>query len=90
MLPQFVLSDYLRGALELAEYEKLEDDTFAGRIPVCQGVIAFGASLKDCERELQSVLEDWLLLGLKLGHRLPVIGDIDLNKDVSHAQVESV
>jgi hypothetical protein len=53
-------------------------------------VIAFADTLRDCERELQSALEDWLLLGLKLGHRLPVIGEIDLNKDVSHAQVEPV
>ena len=53
-------------------------------------MIAFAGSLRECERELQSVLEDWLLLGLRLGHRLPVIGEIDLNKDVTHAEVEPV
>ena len=31
-----------------------------------------------------------LLAGLKLGHLLPVIGGIDLNKDVTHAEVESL
>jgi hypothetical protein len=42
-------------------------------------VIAFGASLRACEQELHSTLEDWLLLGFKLGHPLPVIDGIDLN-----------
>ena len=46
--------------------------------------------LKQCERELRSTLEDWLLLGLKMGHPLPVVRDIDLNRDFGHAQVESL
>jgi predicted RNase H-like HicB family nuclease len=87
---QCVLSEYIDGALARAEFEKLEDGTYSGSIPQCPGVIAFADSLRDCERELRSVLEDWLLLGLKLSHNLPVIGGIDLNKDVTHAEVESV
>ncbi len=87
---QFVLSDYLDGALEQAEFDKLEDGSFAGRIPVCPGVVAFADTLKDCQRELRSTLEDWLLLGLRLGHELPVVVGIDLNKDFSHAAVESL
>jgi len=86
----FVLSKYIENALDKAEYEKLEDSSYSGSIAVCPGVIAFANSLRDCERELRSVLEDWLLLGLKLGHTLPVIGGIDLNKDMTHAEVESV
>ncbi len=70
---QYVLSEYLDRALAEAEYDKLEDGSFSGRIPSCVGVIAFGAMLKECENELRSTLEDWLLLGLKLGHTLPVI-----------------
>ena len=86
----YILSEYLDGALDAAGYEKLEDGSYAGSIPICPGVIAFANSLRECERELRSVLEDWLLLGLKLGHRLPVIGGLDLNKDMTHAEVESV
>jgi hypothetical protein len=70
---QYVLSEYLDWALAEAEYDKLEDGSFSGRILSCVGVIAFGAMLKECENELRSTLEDWLLLGLKLGHTLPVI-----------------
>jgi len=73
------LTEYVHQALEEAVYDKLEDGTFAGRIPTCAGVIAFAPTLRRCERELRSTLEDWILLGLKLGHSLPVINDINLN-----------
>ncbi|NJM73739.1 MAG: type II toxin-antitoxin system HicB family antitoxin [Scytonema sp. RU_4_4] len=76
-----MLSDYVEQATAQAVYDKLEDGTFSGRIPACKGVIAFGPSLRECEDELRSTLEDWILLGLKLGHSLPVINNIDLNKE---------
>lgn len=76
---RFVLSDYVMQALAEAVYDKLEDGSFAGKIPTCPGVVAFGDTLRQCEDELRSVLEDWVLVGLKLGHPLPVLGSIDLN-----------
>jgi len=90
MLGQFILSDYIDIALAEAEYDKLEDGTFSGRIPSCKGVIAFGTSLRVCETELRSTLEDWVLLGLKFGHSLPVLENIDLNKEPEYESVESV
>ncbi len=76
---QYILSDYLENALSSAEYDKLEDGTFFGRIPLCKGVVAFGTTLRECETELRSTLEDWVLVGLKLGHSLPVLDNLDLN-----------
>ena len=76
----FPISAYIEAALELARYDKLEDGTFAGEIPKLKGVAAFGKSLRECENELRSVLEDWILVGLKLNHKLPVLAGIDLNK----------
>jgi predicted RNase H-like HicB family nuclease len=73
-----------------AVYDKLEDGTFAGRIPPCKGVVAFGPTLRACEEELQSTLEDWILIGLKLGHPLPVIAGIDLSKEPSHEPVDAL
>ena len=64
METECILSDYLEQAMEVAVYDKLDDGTFAGRIPPCKGVLAFGTTLKECERLLRSTLEDWLLLGL--------------------------
>lgn len=62
MSVQFILSEYIDRALARAEYDKLEDGTFAGRIGVCTGVVSFGATLRECEAELRSTLEDWLWL----------------------------
>ena len=82
----FPLSAYIQAALEQACYDKLEDGSFAGEIPKLKGVAAFGPSLRDCEDELRSTLEDWILVGLKLGHKLPVLAGIDLNK-VRHGRL---
>ncbi len=90
MASRYVLSDYVGQAMAQAVFDKLEDGTFTGRIPACQGVIAFGGSLRDCEGELQSTLEDWILLGVRLGHHLPVLGGIDLNKEPAREPVDAV
>lgn len=87
---QFILTDYVDQALGQATYDKLADGTFTGRIPQCTGVIAFGPTLSECENELRSILEDWILLGLKLGHPLPVIAGIDLNQEPRLESVEPV
>ena len=76
----FPLTAYIEAALELARYDKLDDGSFAGEIPRLKGVVAFGKTLRACESELRSTLEDWIWVGLRLGHKLPVIGGIDLNK----------
>ena len=76
-----VLSDYIGQATEQAEYDKLEDGSYGGSIPICVGVMAFGRTLRECDTELRSTLEDWILLGLKLGHPLPIVSGIDLNTD---------
>jgi predicted RNase H-like HicB family nuclease len=82
----FPLTAYIEAALEIAHYDKLDDGSFAGEIPKLKGVIAFGRTLRDCEGELRSTLEDWILVGLRLGHKLPVLAGIDLNK-VNHGRV---
>ncbi len=86
----YILSEYVEKAMAQAVYDKLEDGTFAGRIPSCKGVVAFGATLQDCKDELHSTLEDWILVGLKLGHLLPIIEGIDLNREPSREPVEAL
>ena len=90
MAVRFILTDYVNQALARAVYDKLDDGTFAGRIPPCTGVVAFDTTLQQCEAELRSTLEDWILVGLKLGHLLPIIGGIDLNKEPQREPVEAV
>jgi len=90
MKVRFILTDYVNLLMTHAVYDKLEDGSYAGQIPTCTGVIAFGPTLRDCEDELRSTLEDWILVGLKLGHPLPVIAEIDLNKEPAYEPVEAL
>jgi predicted RNase H-like HicB family nuclease len=87
---KFALTGYLERAMASAQYDKLGDNSFAGRVTKCKGVIAFGRSLTECHDELRSTMEDWILVGLRMGHRLPVIGGIDLNKRVKRVSMASV
>ena len=90
MAIQFVPTEYVDRATASASYDKLEDGTFSGRIPSCKGVVTFGTTLRECENELRSTLEEWILLGLKLGHTLPVIDGIDLNQEPAHEPLDTV
>ena len=46
-----ILTGYIDSALFHAEYDKLEDGTFSGRIPGFKGVITFRKTLRECEND---------------------------------------
>jgi len=73
-----MLTTYIQHAMRLAKYEILEDGQYYGEIPGFQGVWAQAENLEACREELQSALEDWLVLGLRMGHKLPVVAGIQL------------
>lgn len=77
-----MLIEYVERAMSKATYDKLEDGTYCGKIPECQGTIAFGETLYRCQSELRSVLEGWLLVEIRHGDELPVIDGLDLNKGI--------
>jgi predicted RNase H-like HicB family nuclease len=60
-----------------ATYEKLDDGTYTGEIASCPGVYSFGCNLSECQKQLRSVLEGWIFVGLKLGDKLPAIDSVD-------------
>jgi predicted RNase H-like HicB family nuclease len=75
-----MLTEYIYSAMSHAHYELAENGRFFGTIPKCKGLWAEGKTLEECRDELQRTLEDWLLLGLQLGHTLPVIDGMNLNR----------
>jgi predicted RNase H-like HicB family nuclease len=87
---RFVLSAYVDAALRNATYDKLDDGSYGGRIPSCPGVVAFGTTLRECEDTLRATLEDWILVGLKLGHPLPVLAGIDLNGEPGREPLDAL
>jgi len=73
-----MLINYIQNAMRLAKYEILEDGQYYGEIPGFQGVWAQADNLEACREELQSGLEDWLVLGLRMGHKIPTVAGIQL------------
>lgn len=67
-----MLTEYIRAAMRRAAYEILPDGTFYGEISGFQGVYANAETLEACREELREVLEGWIVLGLRLGHSLPI------------------
>ena len=75
-----MLTEYIGAALHEATYELLPDNEgYYGEISALPGVWAEGPTLELCREELRQALEGWVLLGLRLGHTLPVLAGIDLN-----------
>ena len=80
-----MLIEYLRAAMRRAKYEILEDGAFYGEIPGFQGVFSNADNLEDCRQQLQEVLEEWLVLGLRMGHSLPIVDNISLAANLTAA-----
>jgi len=64
---------YIETALEAARFKNLEDGTFYGSIPGFNGVWANSRTLRECRKELREVLEDWIVLKIRSGDKLPAI-----------------
>ena len=75
-----MLTDYINKAMSDAVFDKLEDGNFSGKISQCPGVVAFGETLYQCQKELKSSLEGWLIVKIRHGDKLPILGRINLNK----------
>ncbi len=75
-----MLSEYIKIAMERATYKLLDDgEGFFGEIPGFQGLWANAPTQDACQANLEIALEEWILLGLKLGHALPEIDDVSIN-----------
>jgi predicted RNase H-like HicB family nuclease len=74
-----MLTAYIHAALRKAHYQILpEGEGYFGVIEGIKGVWAQADTLEACREELREVLEEWIILGLKMGHPLPPIDDIVL------------
>ena len=73
-----MLAEYLQAAMKHAVYEQIEDCTHFGSIPGFQGVYANEATPEAARRELLSVLEDWIMMGIADHEELPEVDGIAL------------
>ncbi len=68
-----MLTERIRAAMHCAVYEILSDGICYGEVPGFQGVYSNAASLEECRSLLQEVPKGWIVLGLRLGHRLATV-----------------
>lgn len=77
--PDELLAEYIEAAMSDATFMVFcEDGTYYGEIFGFQGVWANADTLEECRKELAEVLEGWIILGIELGHEIPVLPSIDL------------
>jgi len=74
-----MLTDYIQAAMHHAKYEILPDDgAYYGEIPGFNGVYATAENLEDCRKELEEVLEEWILFRIHKNLPLPVVDGIEI------------
>lgn len=70
--------------MQRAHYEILEESGgYYGAIPPLPGVWATGATLEACRDALREALEEWVVLGLRLGHEFPELDGVRLEGPVA-------
>jgi predicted RNase H-like HicB family nuclease len=71
-----MLIQYIHAALERAKYEIIDDEEpYYGEVPELEGVWATGKTLEECRRNLEEVIDEWIVIRLRNGLSLPRIGD---------------
>ena len=69
----------------MADLPSTPGEGYFGNTAELQRVRANVGSLEACREELQEALEEWIVLGLRMGHSLPEIEDNSLHvKGVHH------
>jgi len=66
-----MLTEYIFQKLDQARYKILEDGSYFGEIPGFQGIWASEKTLEKCRETLREVLEEWLILKLRDGDKIP-------------------
>jgi predicted RNase H-like HicB family nuclease len=66
-----MITRYIERALARARYQLLPDGTFAATVRGLRGVVATGATLEGCRRDLADVVEEWLLVRVARGLDVP-------------------
>ena len=69
-----MLIEHIDAAMAKAKYEIVEDDgSIYGYIPRLKGVWASADTVQACRNELKSVLEGWILVGVRFGDKSPTL-----------------
>lgn len=77
-----MIRTYIDNAMKHAHYEIIAqtNEPYYGEIPGLQGVLATGQTLEECRANLEDALDAWLMLGLQLGHSIPEMDGVALER----------
>jgi len=68
-----MLIEYIQAALERVKYEIIDDEEpYYGEVPELEGVWATGKTLEECRRNLEEIIDEWIVIRLRNG--LPLSG----------------
>lgn len=87
IIPQYItmITEYIDSIMQKAHYEIIpEDGTYYGEIPGCTGVWANADTLEACRKELQEVLEEWILIKVRTSKVAPSTNTYDLDSLLCH------
>ena len=65
-----MISKYVAKALERAVYTRIDRGQWSATVRGLRGVIAVGAGVEECRRELAEIVEEWVLV--RIARHLPV------------------
>jgi predicted RNase H-like HicB family nuclease len=83
-----MLLRYIQTAMQHAVFEPMEGGRWFASIPHCPGLWAEGDTREKCLEELQSALEDWILVKVRHGDTMPVIDGVDINPQPLYAETD--
>jgi predicted RNase H-like HicB family nuclease len=86
-----MFAEYITAALRRAEYKIIEsDEPVFVSVPGLNGAWATGKTIEGARAELIEVIEEWLVLGIKLGHTIPEIEGAMINVPTINEESVSV
>ena len=68
-----MLIQYIHAALERVKCEITDDEeSYYGKVSELEGVWATGKTLEECRRNLEEVIDEWIVIRLRNGLHLPI------------------
>lgn len=81
-----MITNFIDSKLKQATYKILKDGIFFGEIESVPGVWAEAENMEDCREKLKEVLEDWIVVKIRSGERIPGFKlDFDKRNQFSYA-----
>lgn len=76
-----MIKEYIDAALKEARYELIKNrNPYYGEISRLRGVWATGKTLEECRKNLEEVLEGWLIVRLQKGLSIPALDGKKIRK----------